>query len=30
LNVLASMYTDKDIKQLAKDHGWDDKQIKEL
>lgn len=30
LALLASMYTDKDIKQLAKDHGWDDKQIKDL
>ena len=30
LSLLASMYTDKEIKQLAKDHGWDDKQIKEL
>lgn len=27
---LASMYTDNEMKQLAKDHGWDDKQIKEL
>ena len=30
LSLLASMYTDKEIKQLAKDYGWDDKQIKEL
>jgi hypothetical protein len=30
LEALSKLLTTKDIKQLAKDHGWDDKQIKEL
>lgn len=29
LELLSTLMTDKEMKQLAKDHGWDDKQIKE-
>jgi hypothetical protein len=29
IEVLSTLMADKEMKQLAKDHGWDDKQIKE-
>ena len=30
LELLSKQLTKKDLKQLAKDHGWDDKRINEL
>lgn len=29
IELMSKLMTDKELKQLAKDHGWDDKQIKE-